>query len=87
LLKVYSFYQAYVEFFKAELKLRNFQYEELLEEYVFAPSANFIAGAKTQPEMLSRFFDNLFHPMIHVGFGIEFNIPGIFAEGEFIRSI
>ncbi|KAF9555920.1 hypothetical protein CPC08DRAFT_765575 [Agrocybe pediades] len=76
-----NFYQAYVEFFKSELEQRQFKCEELLEEYIFSASANFIPGAKKQPEMLSRFFDNLFHPMIHVGFGLEFSVPGVFVEG------
>lgn len=35
-----------------------------------------------QPEMLNRFLEILLHPIIHVGYGAEFGIPGMIAEGE-----
>ena len=54
----------------------------ILEEYIFAPNANFVEGATKQPEMLTRFFTALIHPLIHTGLGVEFNLPGIFAEGK-----
>ena len=41
-------------------------------------------GATKQPEMLTRFFAALIHPLIHTGLGVEFNLPGIFAEGKYI---
>ncbi|KAF8202437.1 hypothetical protein BJ912DRAFT_944829 [Pholiota molesta] len=31
--------------------------------------------------MLDRFLAGLLHPMIHAGFGVEFSLPGTFAEG------
>ena len=31
--------------------------------------------------MLTRFFAGLLHPLIHTGLGVEFNLPGTFAEG------
>lgn len=34
-----------------------------------------------QPQMLNRFLDGLMHPMIHVGHGLEFGLPGTVAEG------
>ncbi|KAF8966045.1 hypothetical protein BDZ97DRAFT_1658223 [Flammula alnicola] len=74
-----NYYHAYLEFFKAELKEKSF--DVILEEYVFAPSANFATGLQKQPEMLNRFFDGLLHPIIHTGFGVEFTLPGTFAEG------
>jgi hypothetical protein len=73
------YYQAYLEFFKAEVKVKSF--DMILEEYIFAPKANFVEGDGKQPEMLTRLFAGLLHPTIHIGFGVEFNLPGIFAEG------
>lgn len=53
-----------------------------MEEYIFAPSANFDNSAKTPRRMLSRMLAVLFHPMIHAGNGLEFGIPGLIAEGK-----
>jgi hypothetical protein len=77
----YRYYQAYISFFEDELKIKSFN--KLLEEYVFEASANVIIGASSnQPKMLDRFFAGLLHPMIHTGFGLEFTLPGILAEGK-----
>ncbi|KAF8804078.1 hypothetical protein BYT27DRAFT_7225522 [Phlegmacium glaucopus] len=73
------YYQAYLDFFVEEVKVKSF--DAIIEEYIFAPDANYVAGNVTQPEMLNRFFEGLLHPMIHVGFGVEFDLPGVFAEG------
>ena len=59
-------------------------FNTILEEYIFIPKANFVEGATKQPEMLTRFFAALIHPLIHTGLGVEFNLPGIFAEGKYI---
>lgn len=32
--------------------------------------------------MLNRFMAALLHPLIHTGYGVEFNIPGLVVEGE-----
>ena len=73
------YYQAYLGFFIAEVKVKSFN--TILEEYIFAPKANFVQGDGKQPEMLTRLFAGLLHPLIHTGFGVEFNLPGTFAEG------
>jgi hypothetical protein len=52
-----------------------------LDEYVFSADANFDGGKN--PQMLTRFCDGLLHPLIHAGYGVEFGLPGIFAEGVF----
>ena len=80
--KYYRYYQAYLEFFEAEVKIKSF--DTILEEYIFSPNSNFVEGAMKQPEMLTRFFAALIHPLIHTGLGVEFNLPGIFAEGKHI---
>jgi len=77
---LHSYYQAYLDFFVEEVKVKSF--DAIIEEYIFAPDANYVAGNGTQPEMLNRFFEGILHPMIHVGFGVEFGLPGILAEGR-----
>jgi len=73
------YYQAYLDFFTAQVKVKSFNV--ILEEYIFSLTANFVKGDGKQPEMLTRFFAGLLHPLIHTGFGVEFNLPGTLAEG------
>ncbi len=51
----------------------------LLDEFVFSPSAN--GENEKLSKAISRFMDNLVHPMIHIGYGLEFGIPGLVVEG------
>jgi hypothetical protein len=62
-----------------------------LEEYLFGTSANvgsdwegmFSSGSSgPQPRMLGRFFSGVVHPLIHTGYGLEFGLPGMMAEGK-----
>lgn len=55
-----------------------------VDDYVFSEKANFISGNKAgeQPEMLNRFMDGIQHSMIEIGYGLEFNVPGLVAEGK-----
>jgi hypothetical protein len=86
LLKDYDrYYSAYLEYFTAEVKVKPF--DTILEEYIFAPKVNFVEGDGKQPEMLTRFLASVLHPLIHTGLGIEFNLPGTFAEGTDIIRI
>ncbi|KAF8915039.1 hypothetical protein CPB85DRAFT_1218283 [Mucidula mucida] len=80
-LGVEEYYIAYVDFFKA--KIAEEGVSQVLETYVFARSANIIDGApqNKQPLMLARLFDGAAHPMIHVGYGLEFGLPGMVVEG------
>lgn len=55
----------------------------VIEEYIFSLEANFAdrpSGGKT--EMLGRFCADLIHPLILVGYGCEFNMPGLVIEGR-----
>lgn len=55
----------------------------VIEEYIFSLEANFAdrpSGGKT--EMLGRFCADLIHPLILVGYGCEFNMPGLVVEGR-----
>lgn len=55
-----------------------------VEEYIFSLHSNFSDHDGEHPEhpaMLSRCLGLIFHALILIGYGIEFNIPGIVAEG------
>lgn len=78
-----AYYSAYVTFF-AEV-LRKNGAAATLEKYVFSQEANVDVArdtyGKPQSKFLSRLIDGIFHPMIHVGYGLEFGLPGTLAEG------
>ena len=79
----YRYYSAYVDFFT--VILRKDGAAATLEDYVFSQKANFDpareADRKSPPQFLCRLVDGLFHPLIHVGYGLEFGLPGTLAEG------
>lgn len=65
-----------------------------LEEFIFSRKANVGTSTSTnvpplerQPQMMSRFFNGVLHPMIHVGYGAEFHLPGMIVEGALLASI
>ncbi|KAF8915710.1 hypothetical protein CPB85DRAFT_1374947 [Mucidula mucida] len=76
-----KYYVAYMNFFKAQLADKGVS--QVLEDWVFARSANVVDGAlqNKQPSMLARLLDGLVHPMIHTGYGLEFGLPGMVLEG------
>ena len=80
-----KYYQGYLEFFSDKLITRGI--EKTLEDYLYSKGANFNdraeADGSLQPEMFSRFMSGLMHPLIHVGYGLEFGLLGILAEGVF----
>lgn len=47
---------------------------------MLARDANYPSDGKTLL-MLNRFVSGVIHSFIHAGFGIEFNLPGLVAEG------
>jgi hypothetical protein len=51
-----------------------------LENLVFSPKVNTTSGNRNI-WMCARFFAALFHPMIHVAYGLEFGVPGLVVEG------
>ncbi|KAL0959085.1 hypothetical protein HGRIS_014383 [Hohenbuehelia grisea] len=74
------YYPAYLEFAKTEIRSKGFAV--VLEDWVFSIKANFVDEVdQPQPEMLSRFLASLLHPLIHVGYGLEFGLCGVLAEG------
>ena len=57
-----------------------------LEKYVFTPEANVdpTRPENEHPRMLNRLISGLLHPLIHVGYGLEFGLPGMLVEGKLL---
>ncbi|OCF60373.1 hypothetical protein L486_00006 [Kwoniella mangroviensis CBS 10435] len=78
-------YARYLTFFHQEIA--RLGPLETLNKYVFSPSANWerwknVNGEENEPPMMiDRLVGGLFHPFIHVGFGLEFNDRVVLAEG------
>jgi hypothetical protein len=75
------YWDAYLKFFSHEV--RELGMRGVLEKYIFSREFNFDSklGDAEQPRMLDRFVGGLLHPVIHMGYGYEFGLPGIIAEG------
>ncbi|KAG8215388.1 hypothetical protein J3R82DRAFT_8989 [Butyriboletus roseoflavus] len=82
-----NFYQGYVNFFSKKISEKGAA--STLEEFVFSEKYNFQKGrdANTQPEMLTRMFDGLLHPLIHAGYGVEFGLKGMLVEGLAMTAV
>ncbi|KAK4615670.1 Baeyer-Villiger oxidase ptaJ [Fulvia fulva] len=65
-------YNDFLEFFKAEMEKSSWQ--EVINKYLFA-------GDERAETMLVRMYAGFLHPIIHLGFGIEFQQPAVIAEG------
>lgn len=65
-------YTNYLAFFKREIEKKGC--EMVINDYCFSrtPNADY---------MLAQMFEGVFHPLIHLGFGVEFQLPSIVAEG------
>ena len=66
-----KYYHDFLVFFKEEINQKGWQ--EVLNEYIFK-------GDERADDMLVRMFGGILHPIIHLGFGIEFEQPAIIAE-------
>jgi hypothetical protein len=64
-------YHDYLVYFQEEIEKKGWQ--DVLNEYVFS-------GTKRADDLLVRLFAGFLHPIIHLGFGIEFEQPAIIAE-------
>ncbi|KAL4806396.1 hypothetical protein BDV18DRAFT_160464 [Aspergillus unguis] len=64
-------YPNFLEFFQREIDAKGF--ENVLNEYLFKEDEN-------AESMFARLFGGLLHPIIHLGFAIEFNQPALIAE-------
>ncbi|KAK6365026.1 hypothetical protein LTS17_011722 [Exophiala oligosperma] len=67
----YEYYAPWLDFFQNEINQKGWQ--AVLGEYLFdeTPRAN---------DLLGRMFEGAIHPIIHLGFGVEFAQPAIIAE-------
>ncbi|KAF4565478.1 hypothetical protein EYR40_002447 [Pleurotus pulmonarius] len=75
-----KYYKSYMEFFQRELEQKDIS--SVLEEYFFSQEANLDEGGHgNHRSMLNRLMDSLYHPMIHIGYGLEFGLPGMLVEG------
>lgn len=66
-----KYYADFLDFFRAEMQRKGWR--DVLQEYLFArtPQAE---------DMLTRCFAGFLHPIIHLGFGVEFQQPAVVAE-------
>ncbi|RDW74646.1 questin oxidase family protein [Aspergillus mulundensis] len=64
-------YPHFLEFFQTQIESHGI--EAVLKTYLFSRDAN-------AESMMARLFGGLLHPIIHLGFGIEFHQPAIIAE-------
>lgn len=71
-------YSHYLPFFHSEVA--RLGPKGALEEYIFSPAAN-VGPADKGPTMLQALVAGVLHPLIHVGFGLEFNDQVMVAEG------
>ncbi|KAF8231824.1 hypothetical protein L208DRAFT_1398318 [Tricholoma matsutake] len=68
-------YNSYLVFFVDAIREEGVA--AVVEKYVFSKAAN----DSPRPRMLDHFLGGLIHPMIHVGYGLEFRLPGMVAQG------
>ena len=66
-----KYYHDFLVFFQKEINAKSWQ--NVLDEYLFA-------NDDRANDMLSRLYAGFLHPIIHLGFGIEFQQPAIMAE-------
>jgi hypothetical protein len=77
-----------MNFFTCHVQEKGFSV--VLEDFIFSPKANLGTNESKkaqlpvdkQPLMLSRLLAGILHPMIHTGYGAEFNLPGMIVEGK-----
>ncbi|KAL6310289.1 hypothetical protein BKA93DRAFT_721631 [Sparassis latifolia] len=76
-----NFYSGYVDFFSSVLSEKGAA--ATIEEYIFSPKVNIEAPMSGKPpmNMLNRFLSGVLHPLIHTGYGAEFGLLGMVAEG------
>ncbi|KAF7985836.1 hypothetical protein HWV62_514 [Athelia sp. TMB] len=69
-----NYYVAYLDFFLKEIEANGAA--KTLESFIFNPEAN-----GNGSEMFSRFLGGVFHPMIQIGYGAEFESDAMVAQG------
>jgi hypothetical protein len=64
-------YTNFLAFFEQEIEAKG--WKEVVNEYCFS-------GTPLAKAMLSQLYEGLYHPIIHLGFGVEFAQPSLVAE-------
>ncbi|USP73007.1 hypothetical protein yc1106_00281 [Curvularia clavata] len=64
-------YHSFLVFFQQEIDAKG--WEQVLQEYLFS-------GTEVAEDLLVRMYAGFLHPIIHLGFGVEFKQPAIVAE-------
>lgn len=64
-------YQTFLKFFERKIAAEG--WKKVAHEYTFSKT-------KIAERMLASMFDGLYHPLIHLGLGVEFQLPGLVAE-------
>jgi hypothetical protein len=67
-------YPNFLTFFEQEIENSNGDWQSVVLKHCFkrTPLADL---------MLAQLFEGLYHPFIHLGFGVEFDLPSLVAEG------
>ncbi|TFY67493.1 hypothetical protein EVJ58_g1578 [Rhodofomes roseus] len=73
-----DYYDAYLEYFHRVVFELGFA--ATLDEYLLSRGANYPETGAPR-HMVNRLLARSFHPMIYLGYGIEFGVPGLVAEG------
>ncbi|EGG10926.1 uncharacterized protein MELLADRAFT_92312 [Melampsora larici-populina 98AG31] len=71
-----KYYPRYLSFFSAEVARLGAM--NAVDHYVFR---------QTEGDMLNRSLGGVYHPIIHWGYGLEFSVDGIVAEGLAIAAV
>lgn len=64
-------YHTFLEFFQGEISAKG--WKEVIQEYI-------LARTKVADLLLARMYEGAYHPIIHLGLGVEFQQPVIIAE-------
>ncbi|KAG6908240.1 hypothetical protein DXG01_005633 [Tephrocybe rancida] len=75
-----QFYGGYLAFFTQVV--RDHGIAVAVEKYIFSKDVNLVPSAGKKPDVFNRFLGGLLHPMIHIGYGLEFCLPGMVVEGR-----
>ncbi|KAJ9605938.1 hypothetical protein H2200_009787 [Cladophialophora chaetospira] len=67
-------YPNFLAFFEQQIRGRAGDWQAVVLEYCFA-------GTPLSDLMLAQLFEGLYHPFIHLGFGVEFGMSSLVAEG------
>ncbi|KAK3291285.1 uncharacterized protein B0H64DRAFT_45562 [Chaetomium fimeti] len=67
-------YPNFLTFFKNEIAANNGNWQDVVKTHCFART-------ELADLMLAQLFEGLYHPIIHMGFGVEFELAPLVAEG------